>query len=153
MPISESNVTAPYLFISYSHKDTGTISDLELLKEQAEAIDNSTGVTFFVSAAALDSRYCSEEINYALSRDKKILTVFSEPVELPPGLHMALGTRQALFRTGIDRDAYLHSLTAAARDLLKPTIAEVEDSDRRSIAVLRFENLSSEPDNAYLADG
>jgi|GEM_PF-2741740 len=25
---------------------------------------------------------------------------------------MAPGTRQALFRTGIDRDAYLHSLTA-----------------------------------------
>lgn len=149
------------------------MSDLALLKDQAvpiwfdnnlragstwrdalaEAIDNSSGVIFFVSAPALESSYCSEEINYALSRDKQILTVFSEPVALSPGLHMALGNRQALFRIGIDRDAYLYALTTAARDLLKPTNAEVEDSDRRSIAVLRFENLSSEPDNAYLADG
>tara|TARA_R110002073_G_scaffold87976_2_gene208834 strand:- start:466 stop:2403 length:1938 start_codon:yes stop_codon:yes gene_type:complete len=163
----------PYLFISYSHGDAKALEDLALLKSRgisiwfdeglkagtnwrdqlAETIDNASGLIFFASEGSLASPYCKEEIDYALRRDKLVLTIFSEAVELTPGLNMALGARQAILRQGLSREDYVNQLVRASMLMTHPEEVEKQPSDRNSIAVMRFENLSSDPDNAYLADG
>lgn len=163
----------PYLFVSYSHSDSLAIDDMALLKARglsiwyderlnaganwrdqlATTIEQSSGLIFFASAGSLASQYCKEEIDYALRQDLPVLTVYSEAVELSPGLNMALGSRQAILRQGLDRDDYLNQLVFAAEGMVRPFDRRKARSDRHSIAIMRFENLSNDPDNAYLADG
>ncbi|MFT7244835.1 MAG: TolB-like protein [Candidatus Azotimanducaceae bacterium] len=88
-----------------------------------------------------------------MRRDKPVLTVFSEAVQLSPGLNMALESRQAILRNGLSSDEYKDQLVRAAEAMIRPTDLGKPQADRNSIAIMRFENLSSDPDNAYLADG
>ena len=163
----------PYLFVSYSHSDSLALQDIELLKSKgvsvwfdeglkaggnwrdqlADTIDDSAGLLFFASESSLASTYCKEEIDYALRRDKPVLTIYSEAVELSPGLNMALGSRQAILRHGASREEYSRQLILAVESMVNPVARQKPQAERNSIAIMRFENLSSDPDNAYLADG
>lgn len=133
--------------------DEGLTPGANWRDQLASTIDESAGLLFFVSEGSLSSPYCKEEIDYALRRDKPVLTVFSEAVQLSPGLNMALGSRQAILRNGLSPEDYDVQLIRAAEAMIRPTDLSKRQADRNSIAIMRFENLSSDPDNAYLADG
>ena len=109
--------TEPFVFASYAHRDAQTVySLLAGLRERgtnvwydegiepgsnwrdelAAAIDDCQCLLFFVSDASINSKNCLKEINFALSRNKRIVLIYLHPVALPPGLEMSLGDEQGV---------------------------------------------------------
>ncbi|MBQ8339925.1 MAG: TIR domain-containing protein [Clostridia bacterium] len=108
----------PYIFVSYAHKDAARVlpvieslvksgfrvwydAGIEAGTEWPEYIAahlaDAACVLAFLSPASINSRNCRQEITFALSRDRAMLTVFLEDVKLPLGLEMQLGLTQAMF--------------------------------------------------------
>ncbi len=101
----------PYIFFSYSHADRELVEKIIVgLKQNmcrvwydegltpgeswnddlAEHIKNAEVVVIMLTQNSIMSRYVKAEINYAISKNVKILPVFLECVELPSGLEMML---------------------------------------------------------------
>ncbi len=108
----------PYIFISYSHKDSEKVFEImNRLKEQGYncwydgGIDPGTewdeniakhinGCTYFISFVSnnyIASHNCKDEINYARDLNKERLLVYLEDVELPSGMAMRMNRIQAIF--------------------------------------------------------
>ncbi|MBP51722.1 MAG: hypothetical protein CMI27_01105 [Opitutae bacterium] len=108
----------PYAFVSYAHADKvnvyrsirefhenginvwydeGIPPAGEWVEELAQAIKKSSIFVVFVSPRAADSRYVKMEVQYALSEQKEILTIFLEDTILPPGLSLCLQQFQSIF--------------------------------------------------------
>lgn len=108
----------PYLFVSYSHKDSARVIPIinelqqngfrvwydagieagtEWPEEIAEHLMNSRSVLIFLSKNAVESKNCRREINFAIDKEKNILVVYLEEFELSLGMQMQLNTLQALF--------------------------------------------------------
>ena len=107
----------PYIFVSYAHRDKesvystlkylydqkiniwydeGILSSAEWVEEIAQAIKRSSLFVLFMSPQALASRYVINEINYAVSLNKNILTVYLEETLLSDGLALCLQPFQSL---------------------------------------------------------
>lgn len=107
----------PFVFASYAHSEAPTVYALltglrnrgtniwydegiqpgsDWRDELAAAIDGCESLVFFVSKASISSRNCLKEVNFALSRNKRVVLVFLEPVALPAGLEMSLGDEQGV---------------------------------------------------------
>ena len=134
--------------------------------EVASAIDRANVFVFYVSEASIGSVACVQEINYALDNNNPILTVFLTNHPLTPGLKMSLGGVQGIERFRLNYEDYcakaasgIEALLAGGCTAFKPDVAtQIIQSygsvDRGvSIAVMPFESLSSDPENAFLADG
>ena len=127
----------PYIFVSYAHKDAARVlpvieslvksgfrvwydAGIEAGTEWPEYIAahlaDAVCVLAFLSPASINSLNCRQEITFALSRDRAMLTVFLEDVKLPLGLEMQLGLTQAMF--------YYHhgSVESFARELVKAEV-------------------------------
>ena len=108
----------PYVFACYAHADRDAVlpiiraltgegyrvwydDGIELATEYPKKIaDHVYGCAFyimFVSEASLGSKWCKDEVNYALHLEKAILPVYLEDVELTRDLQMRMGKKQALF--------------------------------------------------------
>ncbi len=133
----------PYAFISYAHADKvnvyRTIREFhdrginvwydegippagEWVEELAQAIKKSAIFVVFVSPRSADSRYVKMEVQYALSEQKEILTIFLEDTTLPPGLSLCLQQFQSIFYSETNwKDN-------ACKALLKKQDALVQDS-------------------------
>ena len=134
--------------------------------EVATAIDRASVFVFYVSDASIASVACVQEINYALDHNKPILTVFLTNQALTSGLKLSLGGVQGIERFRLDYEDFcakaasgIDGLLASGCSAFKPDIATqiiqtYGSSDRGvSIAVMPFDCLSSDPENAFLADG
>ena len=109
--------TSPYIFISYSHRDYDRVEPI--LREMAakgyrfwydEGIDpgtewpesiarhleKSSVCLSFMSANSAASKNCRREINFALSRNIALLTVFLEETQISSGLEMQISTYQSI---------------------------------------------------------
>jgi hypothetical protein len=132
---------APYIFISYSHKDSDrvmpAISELQSAGYKvwydagikagskwpdyiANRLSNSALVILFISAASIDSQYCSQELTFAQSLKKPILSVILDETPIPLGMQMQLCNHQSLI-------AYRHnSIESYVKELCSaPYLAEV----------------------------
>lgn len=110
----------PYVFISYSHKDSktvvGYIKKLESMGYRiwydeaipytskydniiAQAISNCTLFTVFFTRGSAASEYVLDEVHTARDENKVIHPVFLEDVELPEGTKMRLRRFQQLRRS------------------------------------------------------
>ena len=101
----------PYIFISYAHKDSAEV--LPLIEELssrgyrvwydagieagtewpeyiAAHLEKSACVLAFLSASAVASFNCRQEINYAIDLQKPTLTVYLEELALTGGMRMRL---------------------------------------------------------------
>ena len=108
----------PYIFISYAHKDMAKVLPIiEGLAEKgfriwydagieagtewpeyiAEHLENCAAFVAFISEAAIASKNCRREINFAIDLDKEPLAIYLEEVKLTAGMRMQLGTLQAMF--------------------------------------------------------
>lgn len=107
-----------YIFVSYSHKDSdevlkmiaylskhgiriwhyqeGTPAGEEWDKNIASRIENCSGFIAFISENYLSSTNCSDEMNYARTVEKERTFVFLEPVSMPSGKKLRMGTIQAI---------------------------------------------------------
>lgn len=107
----------PYIFVSYARLDKsfvystlqvfndaevniwydeGIPPSTEWVEEIAQAIKKSSLFVLFMSPQAVSSRFVRNEINYAVSLDKNILTVYLEETLLPEGLSLCLQPYQSL---------------------------------------------------------
>ena len=110
---------APYIFISYAHKDADRVlpiisslqkngfrvwfdQGIEAGSEWpafiASRLKGCHRIVAFVSPAFVDSRNCRNEINYALNLNKEMLAIYLEPTELMYGLELQLISSQAMFK-------------------------------------------------------
>ncbi len=115
----------PYIFVSYSHKDSQRVlpliqgmidqgfrvwydKSIQIGSEFPEYIEqflqNATCVLPFMSENALESRFCRDEINYALNLDKNIIVTYLEKMTLKYGLGVRLSSRQAIFLNNYKND-------------------------------------------------
>jgi hypothetical protein len=133
-----------YLFVSYARSDSDIVMrDLAILKasrvnywcdrevtggapwreELARRIKDSAAVVCFMSLRSIESRYCTQEISFAIDEDKPLICVHLEALVLPPGLRMTIGDRQALLRYEFAHSDYGDRLLAAAERALNPVPA------------------------------
>lgn len=108
----------PYVFISYSHKDTEkVIPIIEGLQKKgfrvwydagieagsewpeyiAEHIFSCGCVIAFVSSNYAFSKNCKQEIRFAINKNKSIIVAYLEDFELSLGMQMQLDTLQAIY--------------------------------------------------------
>ena len=103
----------PYIFVSYAHKDSSVVFRLvEQLNERGYRIWYDEGiepgsyianhllgaemVLSVLTPSAVNSVNCRREINFALSRNKPVLTIYMEDIELPVGLELQLSSQQSV---------------------------------------------------------
>jgi formylglycine-generating enzyme required for sulfatase activity len=117
----------PFVFVSYSHEDENAIyPELERLTaegfalyyddavtaghpwhdELANAIERCAAFVLFLTPRSAVSQHCQRELHFALDLDKPIIVVHLQPVELPSGLRLALGDKQAILAHAMPRDRY-----------------------------------------------
>ena len=107
----------PYIFVSYAHKDSAVVFRLvEQLNERGYRIWYDEGiepgsewpeyianhllgaemVLSVLTPNAVNSVNCRREINFALSKNKPVLTIYMEDIELPVGLELQLSSQQSV---------------------------------------------------------
>ena len=141
VPVKPYEGTEPYIFISYSHRDSDRV--LPILRHLAdqgfrlwydEGIDpgsewpesiathlaNSKACIAFISANSLASQNCRREINFALSRNHiSFLSVMLEDAQMTPGVELQLSTYQSLLKYKYQSDEVFFARLEAL-DLLQP---------------------------------
>ena len=169
----------PYVFVSYAHADAADVfPEIHWLHENvcnvwydegispgrhwrdelATQIDNCALFVVYLSPRSIDSEHCLTELSYALDQNAPILTIFYEPVTLPPGLQFALQNRQGIERHKYDNEAYrvklqdgvARLLTDGANDTAHDRFARSRETIDDDTGVDRryelHEEISSEPD-------
>jgi hypothetical protein len=107
-----------YLFVCYAHDQRDlVVREIDWLREHgfevwfdeaieagqrwsedlALAIEGCGAMLFFMSPRSLSSRYCLDEIHFALECGRPIVPVEVEPSELTPGLRLSLGGTHRIF--------------------------------------------------------
>lgn len=130
-PTSEED---PYVFVCYSHENMAEIMVyLKQLSDQgisvwfdegispgeswsqeiADAIDGAATFLLFVTTASVESRYCQNEVQYALARRKRIVAVHLAETPLPGGLELNLGASQAILAYRFNRAEVFERLVPA----------------------------------------
>jgi len=174
----------PYIFVSYAHEDDDVVyPELEWLHDQginiwydegispgsrwsdalAKALADSAHFVYFVSPQSAASYNCLDEVGFALEREKPLLAVHVEPTELPAGLALRLGSRQAIMKYELAEGAYREKLGAALADYAAPPEAAKPSaglSDRAkiierlcsSVAIVPLENRTDDPDLDSLSE-
>lgn len=110
--------TKPYIFISYSHKDSAKVVDIinrlrgagynvwydegidpgtEWDENIARHVQECSYFIAFVSNGYIGSKNCKDELNYSRDLDKDQLLVYLEDVELPGGMAMRMNRIQAIW--------------------------------------------------------
>ena len=180
-PFAAYKGTGPYIFVCYAHEDADEVyPELVRLKdagfnvwydegispgqtwrdEVALALTQCSLFLYFVSPRSVASSNCQKEVNFCLSRERKLLSVYLEKTALPAGLELSLSDRQAIVRVDHSNTAYHQKLTNALTALLPDvhrtpavTPPSPHAADSKSIAILPLANRSNDPDNEYLCDG
>lgn len=110
---------APYVFISYAHKDTDRVFEIvnelerhgcrywydegiapgsEWPEDVAKHLNDAAMLMAFISPNSMQSENCRREINFALSRRKPFLSIHLEKTDMPLGMEMQLSTQQSILR-------------------------------------------------------
>ena len=133
--VKKADGSRPYIFISYAHKDSHRVMPIiSALAERgfnvwydagievgtewpdfiAKKLVGSSCFITFLSKNYVESNNCKQEVEFAISRGKDVLSVYLEDFELPLGLSMRLGLYQSLFRTRFSVEkAFLDELAKA----------------------------------------
>jgi len=172
----------PYIFVSWSHDDAELVyPELQRLRdagfnvwyddgirpgsswreEVALALTECKLFIYFLTENAVGSENCHQELNFALSRERKILAVHLTPTKLTAGVELSLSNKQAIMKHELTDAQFETKFIEAVRSLMpsiKPiALPGVDESlpeiERKSIAILPFYNRSSDAENEYLCDG
>ena len=137
-PFAAYKGTAPYIFVSYAHKNAEVVfTHITRLRQEGfriwydEGIDPGTDWSdeiacalaaaeiflVFISEAAIASHNVRKEIVFAIDQKKPMLCVHVEETDLPLGLKMQLGNIQALLENRFPNKEQFYQRMFAA---LKP---------------------------------
>ncbi len=129
----------PYVFVSYSHQDGELVfREIRKLHEAgyriwydegidpgndwpehiANAVINCDLFLMFTSPRSAASENCRNEVNLALNRKKKFLSVYLEETILPPGLELRMGDLQAIMKFKMSAVTYRKKLFMGLEGML-----------------------------------
>ncbi len=131
LPVKPYEGTEPYIFISYSHRDSDRVfpilkhlagkgyrlwydEGIDPGSEWPEAIASHLAKCYlciaFISRNSLNSQNCRREINFALNPQKKLrfLSVMLEEAEMTPGMELQLSTYQSILKYTHPSDEYFY---------------------------------------------
>jgi|GEM_PF-4541102 len=112
------NEAKPYIFISYSHKDSNSVVSIidamvnrgynvwyddgidpgtEWDENIAEHIKACSYFIAFISQNYLESNNCKDELNYSRDLNKEQLLIYLDDVSLPSGMAMRMNRLQAIW--------------------------------------------------------
>lgn len=154
----------PYIFISYSHKDTDRVMPViraltdagyrvwydegidpgsEWPESIAQHLNGSDVCIYFISENSLKSSNCKREVNFALSKEKGFLSIVLEPVQMSLGLELQIATYMSLIRYKYSSEQqFLNKLLNV--DILKPCRTEMPEEEPVPPVEIP-EEVSSEP--------
>ncbi len=126
----------PYIFISYSHKnshivipiieslqsngfrvwfDGGIEAGSEWPEYIATHLKASACVLTFISENFVRSKNCRRELNFAQDLEKPLLNIYIDDVKLTDGMKMQLGLNQALFKKNFKNEHDFHQAIFRAK--------------------------------------
>ena len=133
--------TGPYVFVCYAHDErTVVLEQIEWLrgdgfevwydeaiagraaagaKTSRSAVDGCAAFLYFLSPRSVSSRYCLDEVHFALECGRPIVPVELTPVTLTPGLKLSLGGTHRLFMHRMDAAEFRRQLARGLRDAMQ----------------------------------
>ncbi len=130
----------PYIFVSYKHEDSPVVfPELRRMHERGyriwydEGIDPGNewpdevaqalaGCSFFVvflSKQSVESANVRNEINFAVNSGKPFVAVYIEETDLPNGLELRIGGRQAIMKYRMPDDMYRRKMEKVLPETLR----------------------------------
>ena len=179
-PFEAYSGSEPYIFVCYAHADADDVySELSWLRddgfhiwydegtepgaswrdEVASAVMQSSLFLIFISPSSVKSAVCLQELNLALTYERKILAVHLSETLLPPGMELSLNDKQAIIKDDYSESEFRNKLF---RTLNKQVFDWKTDEDtdpvpaaqeHTSIAILPFSNRGRSEDGEYLSEG
>lgn len=139
-PVPESK----FIFVCYAHDDWKVVSEniawlrangfevwfdeaiaagSRWSEDLAQAVERCATVLYFLSPRSASSRYCLDEIHFALECGRPIVPAEIEPVTLTPGLRLSLGGTHRLFMYKMDPEAFREKLASGLRAAMEGSVA------------------------------
>ena len=172
----------PYMFVSYSHRDKAAVyAEIFSLQEMgfnvwydegidagdewtdtlANAIVGCVKCIYFVTPDSVRSEHCRREINFTQYHEIPVTAVHLVTTELPHGVQLALGNRQAILKYNLSPARYRDMLDSILRAPAEETMAAaprlpdiaVPKDDRHAILVLPFVNRSKDEEADFFCEG
>jgi hypothetical protein len=84
----------------------------------ARAVEGCSAFLFFLSPRSVTSRYCLDEVHFALECGRPIVPAEIAPVTLTPGLRLSLGGTHRLFMHKMEADEFRRKLAKGLRDAM-----------------------------------
>lgn len=138
--------------------DTGGIDGaMDWSSEIVQAINDCSTILFLISSHSIGSHNCAKEIHLASEKQKNILPVIVENVQLPVIFEYPLAGLQKLPLE--DRKAITNALEklragkTALAAMQALSTATVDADGKLRLAILPFHDLSPANDNEWFADG
>jgi hypothetical protein len=88
-------------------------------EDLALAIEGCSAMLLFMSPRSMSSRYCLDEIHFALECGRPIVPVEIEPVELTPGLRLSLGGTHRIFMQRLASEKFRPKLASGLRSAME----------------------------------
>ncbi|HTK99469.1 MAG TPA: SUMF1/EgtB/PvdO family nonheme iron enzyme [Pseudomonadales bacterium] len=125
------------MFVSYSHDDKAAVEqEITALagrgirvyydegiypghawhEDLAHAIETCSLFLMFVTPRSVASRNCQRELAFALDRDRTVLPVLLQHIELPSSIRLQIGNRQAIIRPQFTETEFRDRLAGAVFD-------------------------------------
>lgn len=144
------------MFVCYAHDDWKVVREnIDWLRENgfevwfdeaiaagsrwsedlARAVESCAAVLFFLSPRSANSRYCLDEVHFALECGRPIVPAEIEPVTLTPGLRLSLGGTHRLFMYKMDPDDFREKLAGGLRAAMSGSVAPGVHADTVPAAV------------------
>ncbi len=179
-PFNAYSGSEPCIFVCYGHADADAVySELSWLHgdgfhiwydegiepgvswrdEVASSIMQSSLFLIFISPNSVLSPVCLQELNLALTYERKILAVHLDETPLPPGVELSLNDKQAIIKDDHSESEFRNKLFKALNKYVydwkpdedtQPAPAADEDS---SIAIMPFSYRGGSQDGEYLSEG
>jgi hypothetical protein len=132
--------TTPYVFVCYAHDERAVVLEqIEWLRslglevwydeaieagsrwseDLARAVDGCAAFLYFLSPKSVSSRYCLDEVHFALECGRPIVPVELAPVTLTPGLKLSIGSAHRLFMHRMEREEFRRKLASGLRDAMQ----------------------------------
>ena len=160
----------PYLFISYSHRDTPKVYPIldalydkkyrmwydescetgnDFRDELRGRIKNCEAVILFVSQASMLSPFCGMEIIVAREYGKRLYPIYLDGVEVPPSFQILLANTHHGVADNMDKliRSMVRDLPAAAMDRLtieNTTLRKCEDNGKSIVVDEGIKDISAE---------
>jgi len=163
-----------YIFVSYCHKDWEKVYPvLEMLSDQGYRLWYDQGIhpgnqwpeivagrlndgavfLAFLSENYMKSQNCVREIHFAVAKEKDLLSVFLEPVELSLGIEMQLSVSQAVKKYAYPSDdafykqILLADVLASCKEA-EPEVVEAAESVSEDIVKSEKKTVSKQEKSA-----